>query len=278
MGSISVSDALSTLSLGQDLITYLISKRNDWEFFGKMNSHIYRQILMKHMDESNLRGEERLMVFFFFSVIKNRDRILKAMDNMEDSDKSRSWFAPVRTFISAKVTQYVSDVTRSRKFPGVNIPNCNPGLDILFYCMITHPNNRSVVEASHRPTFSQLDLDDDAQMLALEGYMYYWNNIVQGSKNPDAVPNQLPTPQFRQEYYNNSAGDRYKLIDLNLNEIAPRNPNTGYSLVEITEYFDSIDFVGELDRNDSETSRERERLNQTNNAVTTEEVTANLTT
>lgn len=277
MASVSVSDALSTLSLGQDLINYLISKRSEWELFGKMNSHIYRAMLMKHMQESGLKGEERLMVFFFFSVIKNKDRIIKAMDNMDDSDKSKSWFGPVRTFIAAKITQYVSDVTRSRKFPGVNIPNCNPGLDILFYCMITHPNARSLVEASHRPTFCQLDLDEDAQSLALEGYRFYWNNIVQGSKNPDAVPNQLPTPQFREEFYNNSAGDRYKLIGLDLVEIPPANPDIGYTLVEIANYFDSIDFIGELTPNESITARERESLNSVQGAVTTEEVVANVT-
>jgi len=259
-GSVSVKDALGALSLGQDLVNYLLSNRANWENFGKMNSHIYRSILMKHMQDAGLNGEQKFMVFFLFSVIKNRDRILKALDMMDDADKSRPWFGPVRTFISARVTQYVSDVTRSRKFPGVNIPNCNPGLDVLVYCLITHPNKRSIVELSHRPTFCQLYLDEEMQDVARAGYAHYWDYIVQGSKNPDAVSQNLPKPQFREEYYNNSAGDKYQLVDLDLKEIPPNDPIKGYTLEEIAQYLKEIDSLNEFDDTKADLNKELERV------------------
>jgi len=159
MTTITVTQALATLRMDQELRDYLLSKRAEWEVFGKMNSHLYRNILMKQMQEANLNGEQRFMVFFLFSVIKNRDRVLKAMEAMDPVDKAKTWFAPVMNFINTRVTQYVSDVVRSRKFPAVNIPNCNPGLDILVYCLITHPNKRSIFDVSERTTFSQLFLN-----------------------------------------------------------------------------------------------------------------------
>lgn len=75
----------------------------------------------------------------------------------------------VCAFIDTRITQYVSDVMHSRKFPGVNVPNCNPVLDVLVYCIVTHPNRTTIRELSERPTFSQLALDEEMQEVALEG-------------------------------------------------------------------------------------------------------------
>jgi len=100
MPMITVMEALATLRMDEELKNYLLSKRAEWEMFGKMNSHMYRTVLMKRMDEANLNGEQRFMVFFLFSVVKNKDRVLKAMEAMAAEDKAKSWFAPVMNFIN----------------------------------------------------------------------------------------------------------------------------------------------------------------------------------
>jgi hypothetical protein len=249
MPMISVAEALATLRLNQDLRNYLLSKREEWEMFGKMNSHLYRTILMKKMEEANLTGEERFMVFFLFSVIKNRERVLRAMESMSAEDKAKSWYAPVMNFINTSLTQYVSDVVKSKKFPAVNIPNCNPGLDVLIWCLITHPNKRTIWELSQRTTFSQLHLDVNVQETAKLGYAEYWDNVVKSSKNPDAVPQNLPKPAFREEYYANSVNDKYRLVNLNLQELPPADVVNGYSEREIFEYIRSIDPLNEFVEN-----------------------------
>jgi hypothetical protein len=236
---ITVSEALGRLTLDEEQIEYIISKREMWATFGKMNSHLYRAILMKRMKDAELPSECQFMIFFLFSVIKNRDRVLRAMDAMEPEDQAKSWFNPVKNFITTHVTQYVSDVVKSKKFPAVNIPNCNPGLDILVYCMITHPNERSLIEVTKRPTFSQLLLSFDVQAEAKEGYREYWDNIVTGSKNPDKAT--LEKPEFREEYYQNVLNDDYLLVGLDLQEIKPKDVKVGYTFAEIAEYFKTID-------------------------------------
>jgi hypothetical protein len=241
---ISVAEALGRLTLDEEKIEYIISKREMWATFGKMNSHLYRAILMKRMHDAELSSECQFMIFFLFSVIKNRDRVLRAMDAMEPEDQAKSWFNPVKNFITTHLTQYVSDVVKSKKFPAVNIPNCNPGLDILVYCMITHPNDRSFVEVSKRPTFSQLLLSVDLQEEAKIGYKEYWDNIVTGSKNPDKAT--LPAPEFREDYYKNVLNDDYLLVGLDLKEIKPKDVKVGYTFEEISEYFKSIDPQNEL--------------------------------
>jgi len=243
---ITVMEALATLRMDEELKNYLLSKRAEWEMFGKMNSNMYRTMLMKKMEEANLNGEQRFMVFFLFSVVKNRDRVMKAMEAMTPEEKAKPWFAPVLNFINTRITQYVSDVVRSNKFPAVNIPNCNPGLDILIWCIITHPNKRTIWELSQRTTFSQLHLDEVMQDVAKEGYKQFWDNVVKTSKNPDAVPQSLPKPAFREDFYSNSVSDKYRLVDLNLQEIEPADTIYGYTEEEILNYVKSIDPLQEF--------------------------------
>lgn len=262
MPMITVTDALATLAMDQELITYLLSKREEWEMFGKMNSHMYRTILMKSMEDSKLDGEQRFMVFFLFSVIKNRDRVMKAMDAMETNDKSKSWFAPVLNFINNKLTQYVSDVTKSKKFPAVNIPNCNPGLDVLVWCLITHPNQRTLWDLACRPTFSQLHLGGVMQDFAKEGYKHFWDAVVKQTKNPDAATMKLPEPKFREEYYANSVNDRYRLVDLNLKELEPADPALGYSEKEVLDYIKGIDPLKEFVEAESAIKAEMEEAEE----------------
>jgi len=258
---ISVADALKQLTKNEQMDEYIVTRREMWAIFGKMNSHLYRGILMKRMDEAKLNGECKFMVFFLFSVIKNRDRVLRAMEAMEPEDQSRPWFNPVKNFITTHVTQYVSDVVRSKKFPAVNIPSCNPGLDVLVYCLITHPNERTLEELFVRPTASQLSLDAEAQAEAKEGYRFYWDSVVTGTKNPDAESQKLEVPQFREDYYKNLLMDDYKLVALNLEEVPYAEGANSYSLEDLREYLKSIDVNGEFVEAESALKDEEDKWN-----------------
>jgi len=238
---ITVAESLLRMELTVDNAAYIIKNRDVWASFGKMNSHIYRTRLENMLEQANVGMEGKLMVKFFFSVIKNQKRVSEALRLLPADVQAKTWFNEVRNFVDVHITQYVSNVETSNKFPAVNIPNCNPGLDLLFYMLFTHPNERSVQDMTTRPTFCQLDLDPVLQAESREGYRVYWDLIVTGSKNPDSVPKNLEVPQFREEYYNTSAGDKYNLVGLDLKEIPPANPNVGYTVEELYQYVQSID-------------------------------------
>lgn len=232
--AVGVMEALSKLSFTDDLKMYIVEREATWANFGKMTSHLYRQKLMELMDASNMTNEAKFMVFFFFSVIKNQARVLRELNNMPAETKNQPWYKPVKEFITSKVTQYVTQTVGNTKFPAVNIPSCNPGLDILVFCLITNPADLTIENVRNRTTFSQLDLDKDMQAEAKTGYANYWNNIVQGTKNET----KTEEPKMREEYYNTSAQDKYKLIDHNLKEIAV--PNGGYSKAVLLNYFSEM--------------------------------------
>jgi hypothetical protein len=258
MSYIDVSEALVKMSMDEELLKYILKNRDSWEVFGKMNSMLYRRQLFTMMEKAKLNAEQMFMVFFMFSVIKNKDRVMKSMEAMSAEDKAKEWFSPVMSFINTNMTQYVSDVTKSRKFPAVNVPNCMPGLDILIWTLITHPNKRTLWNLAQRTTFSQLDLAEDVQEFAKAGYTEYWNNVVKSTKNPDAKTQNLPVPEFREEYYANSVNDRYRLVDINLKEIEPLDISVGYKEAEVVAYIKSIDPLREFVESEAELTAELE--------------------
>lgn len=235
----SVTNALSSVAMDNNMRTLIESNRQVWEYFGKMNSHLYRNQLFTSMLDSNLSAEAKFMVFVFFAAIKNKDRVLKHMDLMDEDMKSAAWFAPVRAFIATKVVQYVTQAEKSKKFPAVNIPSSMPGFDILAWCLITTKENRTLENLFMRTTASQLTLNPVMQSRAKEGYAKYWNEIVKGSRNPDSPE----APKMREEYYANSESDKYMLITFRNEkfvEVKPNDTTSGYGENELKTYLSSF--------------------------------------
>jgi len=113
--NVSVPSALLNLSINKDMINYIKDNRAVWASFGKKNSHMYRTELFTSMSTSKLNPEAQLMVLFFFSVIKNRDRVLKAMGLLDAEMQKADWFVPAKGFIESRVVQYVTQAERQNK-------------------------------------------------------------------------------------------------------------------------------------------------------------------
>jgi len=227
-------EVMKTMKLDQSLISFIKERKDEWGMFGKKNSHLYREQLMNMMRDAGLSAEAKLMVYFFFSVIKNQPRVLKELNNMSADVKAEAWYNPTKDFIASHVTQYVTSTVGNNKMPAVNIPSCNPGLDILVFSLITNPADQTIEKVRTRTTFTQLDLDSGAQAEAKKGYAEYWDNIVKGTKNET----KTEAPKMREDYYNTIAGDRYKLLDINLKEIDA--PSGGYTKDFVLKYFKDI--------------------------------------
>jgi len=229
-----VQAAMSKISLSSDLKNFISTNVSVWETFGKMSSHLYREQLMKAMVSANLKPDECFMVFFFFSVIKNQPRVIKAMKKMSDADKNQSWYQPVFTFINTRICQYVTESATSGKFPAVNIPTCNPSLDIYIFTIMTKTESKTIENLKLRTTMSQLYLAVDAQAKAKEGYTEYWTNIVKGTRNKDNKGDNAEKPGMNEDYYNTGASDQYLLLDDKFKEI--QAPAGGYTLANLENY------------------------------------------
>lgn len=227
-----VENTLKAMTLSKSLVQFIVTNQKNWANFGKMNSHIYRAQLFEVFESRRMSETAKVMVYLFCAVIKSRPRILKAMDTLPEEVKSEEWFYQVKDFFNTATEQYVSKAEKNKKFPVVNIPNTNPGLDILFFLMVNEEVERSLTNLKDRVTFSQINLAPDMQTLAKSGYEKFWNETVKGTKNDD----KPEAPMMREEYYKNPASDKYNLVDLELKQVKPSNKNTGFTREEIEAY------------------------------------------
>jgi len=243
-GASPLRDALALLRFPNSILTSIAGV--DWMSFGKMDSHIYRKKLMDKFRAANLSGEEMFMVYFVMSAVKNQKRVLMGLDSLPDNIKSQTWWINVRAFVDGHLCQYVSQANKTKKFPAVNIPVTNPGMDILCWAIWVPIPLMTTTELFNRPNASQLALNASAQSQAKLGYANYWDNIIKGTQNPDAKDLNLPKPQMREEYYKNAEGDSYPLIGINLKPIAI--PADGYSIQDLNRFMYTVKLTLQLAR------------------------------
>jgi len=228
----SVADALKNMELTDSFKKFVIGNRALWSTFGKMDSTQYRKKLMKLMTGAKLAPEQQVAVFFLFSVVKKKSRVIDGLSHFTDAQKAQPWFEPVRAFIAEFVTDYNTNAKAPDRFPGTHIPSCNPGMDLLMWRLSTDKELRTVENFFARTTSVQMALNTETQELAKSGYKLYWDEVVKGSKNTASTEDA----KYREEYYNTSAGDKYRLLDDRLKEIAPADPKTGYTIKEIKDW------------------------------------------
>jgi len=228
----SVKSALEKMELTESFKTFVTGNRELWSTFGKMDSHLYRKKLMKLMEKANLTAEQKLIVYFFFAVVKKKSRVIEGMNGLPDHQKSASWFTPVMTFIAGTMTDYNSQAKNPDRFPGTHVPTTNPGLDLLMWRLMTEKEDRTIDNFFRRTTSVQLHLDEAMQAKAKSGYKFYWDSVVTGTKNTMSVE----APQHREAYYETSAGDTYFLVNDSMKELKPADKDKGYTEKEISAW------------------------------------------
>jgi hypothetical protein len=227
-----VETALSMMTLSKSLADFISVNKAVWLNFGKMNSHLYRAQLFEIFEKRRMSTTAITMTYFFATVIKNKSRILKAMETLPSEVKSEEWFYQVKDFYSTATEQYVTKAEKAKKYPVVNIPNTNPGLDIMLFLLMSDISLRTLDNIKDRVTFSQINLAADMQTLAKSGYEKFWNETVKGTKNDD----KPEEPRMREEYYKNPASDKYNLVNLDLSQYKPKDKNLGFTREEISLY------------------------------------------
>lgn len=238
-----VLNAMGSVMINTAMVEYFKGKQEEWQFFGKMNSHLYRHQLFAKMEDKKLDAESMMLVYAMSSIIKSQPRIVQAMTDMPEVDRFAStgvWYA-VRAFFETECVQYVSAAKKTKKFPVVNIPNSMPGLDILWFCLCTKKEERTMDKLMIRPTFAQMALKEDVQTIAREGYEFYWTKIVKGSRNPDKVD----APGMRQDFYETTAADQYAFITLTkentMTFLVAASKDGKYTKAEVESYLRSFD-------------------------------------
>jgi hypothetical protein len=254
IGMMSVPESLEAMTLSNKLVSFIEANKASWTTFGTRNSHLLRNQLMKMFADDRMTKEAKVMIYFFHSVVMDNNRILGAMDSLDEDIKKETWFEETKTFLSKRMVKLTKSANSS-KFASVHVPGTNPGLDCLFGAMVmTTPTTQDDIvngaqQIAHRRTFAQLNLSSTLQEINKVAVKSYWEDTVQIK---DKAERQKSTGKgfetgFVEEYYNTSAGDMYWLVNKDMTEYITAAP---YTIKDIQEWYAKVHGFG--DKKDEE--------------------------
>ena len=193
----------------------------DFKDFGKMTSNIYRARLFMIFDRLMTAGKLNRAsiptIIYFASLIKNKDRIIKGMANMQSKYGTAQWFKDTLYFYQTETVQYVSEAEKKDKFPVVNIPTCMPDITAHFFKVhlkgvgIAYTDAELLKAFKENLWFCQLNI---SQALSDEHRLWetdFWNNTVTKTKNSDSARYNREKG-FQAAYYNTKAADNYRFL------------------------------------------------------------------
>jgi hypothetical protein len=237
----SVAQALKEVQVDGAILKAITDEEINWNMFGKKDSHLHRAKLFKMFRDKKATPHTIFMIFFLFSVIKNKARVLESIDNLPESVKTMKALLDAKEFIKDNIVQYTSQES-SKTFAAVHLPTTMPGLDLLVTA-IAMMNLADVVTNYIIPkqTFAQIKINGALQEENKAAQRNFWDNVVRSSKNTarqaKTVTDEL---KFHEDYYNTSATDTYLLIDLDMKEVEPKDSKAGYTKDEIQTWFNNI--------------------------------------
>jgi len=245
MSTISVSESLKSITHNKEILNFINENKDQWVTFGKKNSHILRTVLFKMFQEANLSKEAVFLIYFFHSLIKDKDRILLTVDRLPDEIKKNSDVAEAIKFMKTKMVKFVKDEAAG-KFASLHLPSTNPGLDLL--CFVLAQGQMKEDEAKKRVdglyeefvgrnTTAQIALNNSCQELNKTKVKKFWDDVVLIADAEERKKNKLPVG-FQEKFYDTSSSDKYSLIGYDFVEIAV--PSSGYSDVDLKKYIFGI--------------------------------------
>ena len=169
-------------------------------------------------DQSGFDKKARFMVYFFFSVTKNKKRVRDALTAHSAEFQTMAWYDPVFKFVSTKVVQYTTNeqaVTNNEVFAAPFISPTPP--------RIGHADLLHAQHEVHRGHGEEADLlpaqvgrrDAGVEQGGVQVVRYYWDQVVEKTRRKILKE----APMYREDYYNNSAGDAYLLIGQDFKEV-----------------------------------------------------------
>jgi hypothetical protein len=237
----SVAKALKETKASKSTLKNVAETEFAWNTFGKKDSHLLRAKLFNIFNKNKVEIEARFMVYFFFAMIKNRSRILNSFDELPENFKNMTSVQSAKTFITDHMVQYTSQES-SKKFAAVHLPTTMPGLDIMATALTCEDNFEDLENIIYtKQTFAQIHIDEKLQGINRAAQKMFWDSMVKTSHNQARNTKQVTEEfKFHENYYNTSAADKYFLIDVNNEEVPPKDTNTGYTDDEVKKWFKNI--------------------------------------
>jgi hypothetical protein len=193
--------------------------------FGMYNSHLYRAKLHRLMNTDKLSPQARFWTFAILSKMPDPGRVLANLQIF----KEKKWYDSVRKFIEDRIIKYTN--ASPTQFSGLHVASCAPSMAALVY-VLSKPDCDVAAFLSNKWA-AQLALNDNMQAVQKNWETEFWKTVVTTTKKPGAKEFKA---EFREDFYNNKAGDRYLLVYPN-KTVARNEP---YDQTAIENYIEKV--------------------------------------
>ena len=194
-------------------------KAQDFAEFGIMDSAKYRAKFLRVSKE--LTHSERTMVVVLATAVKNRRRILTAIERFSD----RPWYVNVKNFINKKCVQYTSEATE-QTFSVVHIPSCVPPVSSRAWLQMTQEPSVSLF--LRNLWAAQIFLD-----VTLMEEQKAWEQVFWDSEVKKGGP-KFEKQGFNLEYWETKSRDKYLLVDAQGKSVPV--PTSGYTREDVEKW------------------------------------------
>jgi len=204
-----VANVASFLSVDFKNVAKAMMAQVSFETFGKMDSAAYRIAFEETCARANISSTVRNIVILFSVMIKNRDRVIRAIEGSTGL-LAIDEVMEAKAFLTRHCTNYVTN--QRLKYPFVKIPESFASLSAVYFAAF---NDEASVTAIFSTTwFSHLPLSQFLQDLA-EMYMrFLWTQIITSTKNTGASrDSDRSVGTFYPDIYDNAISDSEAMVD-----------------------------------------------------------------
>lgn len=207
----SIPESVASLFVSADELKELdFVSPADASSFGLMNSSVYRKKLIRICNEAGLSKQHLTVIVALFTLVKNRDRVLTALDDIQNAE----WKPEIVSFIQEYIVQYTYQET-DNTFSAVHIPSCMPTMAFQTFCHLRQPKN--VDEVLSNLWAAQLKLPDSLLKKQQAWEHEFWTNTVKKSKGEKFEGG------FNKDYWTTKSLDEYPIVNQSGFEVTVRN-------------------------------------------------------
>lgn len=216
--------------INSEAISILDSLQSEMDVasFGKMNSHIYRNIFESLCKRVGLADEVKALVIFFASLVKDNTRIVKHIE-MNERWTENADVQEAKDFIEQYMTKYTNS-SPDKMFPMVKLPDSYASLSTYYFARYAAWSDTAEVDTkTQKPTgnmvrmpnanllienlfFCGMDISIELQNLQMEWEENLWAGEIKKSSNKSRN-SKHELGKFHKDIYDTRKKDSYPFIN-----------------------------------------------------------------
>lgn len=173
-------------------------------------SHTLRKAMLKIAYTAKLDMKAIQGAYFLTTICRNRERLLKVIDELPTEVKTIDLVLQGIKFIMNCTVAWVNDENLDRNIATVHIPNTNPSCCLFWWKLISEDSERTMEKMLATQYITQIGIPSHLQAINKAYIKAFWKNIKK-TRNPKSGA-AFKSGTFNDEFYKTAASDHYPFV------------------------------------------------------------------